>query len=129
MDNVIDEDDNDAFFAALAKARDPLALTLPQYQEGAMATAVFNRDGPMEYLIPALGAEVGELMDIFAKSSRDGTPMLYDSLKKELGDVLWMVTAIADQLDMTLEDVARTNLKKLQSRQRRGVLGGSGDNR
>ena len=52
-----------------------------------------------------------------------------DELAKELGDVLWYVAQIATELDTDLETVARENLMKLEDRQNRGVLGGSGDNR
>jgi len=50
-------------------------------------------------------------------------------LKKELGDVLWYLSAIASDLDISLEDVARTNLKKLESRLIRNKIRGTGDNR
>ena len=37
-------------------------------------------------------------------------------MKKELGDVLWYVSALARDLDITIEDVANANLKKLEER-------------
>lgn len=52
-----------------------------------------------------------------------------DSLIKELGDVLWYVAAMSEELGVTLEDVASQNIAKLQDRAARGVLQGSGDNR
>jgi NTP pyrophosphatase (non-canonical NTP hydrolase) len=52
-----------------------------------------------------------------------------DGLKKELGDVLWYLAALASDLGVTLEEVAAGNVAKLRSRAERGVLGGSGDNR
>jgi hypothetical protein len=39
------------------------------------------------------------------------------------------VAVLADYLDLSLEDIAAANLAKLASRQGRGVLRGSGDNR
>ncbi len=50
-------------------------------------------------------------------------------LIKELGDVLWYVAAMSEELGVTLGDVAATNIVKLQDRAARGVLGGSGDDR
>jgi NTP pyrophosphatase (non-canonical NTP hydrolase) len=50
-------------------------------------------------------------------------------MSKELGDVLWYVAQLASELELELDDVASENLQKLFSRQRRGVLSGSGDNR
>ena len=51
------------------------------------------------------------------------------AMSKELGDVLWYVAQIATELGLELEDVAQANLDKLRSRQVRGVLSGSGDER
>jgi len=48
---------------------------------------------------------------------------------KELGDVLWYVAQLASELGLDLDRVAEANLEKLLSRQRRGVLSGSGDDR
>ena len=43
--------------------------------------------------------------------------------------MLWYVAQLASELGLELEDIARENLEKLFSRQRRGVLSGSGDDR
>ena len=51
------------------------------------------------------------------------------AMSKELGDVLWYVTQLASELGLELEDIARENLEKLFSRQRLGMLSGSGDDR
>jgi NTP pyrophosphatase (non-canonical NTP hydrolase) len=51
------------------------------------------------------------------------------AMSKELGDVLWYVAQIATELDLDLDEIAAENLEKLLSRQRRGVLSGSGDDR
>ena len=64
---------------------------------------------------------------------RDHNGVLTETLKqemiKELGDVLWYLTALALELDVNLEDVAKSNVKKLTDRKTRGVLKGDGDNR
>jgi NTP pyrophosphatase (non-canonical NTP hydrolase) len=86
------------------------------------------------YIYPLLGlaGEVGEIHEKFKKVLRDGTLLTKDALedfKKELGDVLWYVTALGDDFGFDLEDIAIGNVTKLESRAKRGVLGGSGDNR
>ena len=43
--------------------------------------------------------------------------------------MLWYLAVLADYLDLSLDDIATGNLAKLASRQSRGLLGGSGDNR
>ena len=52
-----------------------------------------------------------------------------EEIKKELGDVLWYVSAVAFDFSISLGEVAKTNIAKLASRKERGVLQGSGDNR
>jgi NTP pyrophosphatase (non-canonical NTP hydrolase) len=87
----------------------------------------------MAYLFLKLNGEAGEAGEKYAKLIRDkgGKGDLNDRAEvlKELGDVLWYVAMLADELDASLEEVAKTNLAKLKDRQDRGVLGGSGDNR
>jgi NTP pyrophosphatase (non-canonical NTP hydrolase) len=51
------------------------------------------------------------------------------AIAKELGDVLWYVAQVATELGLDLDEIASQNLDKLLSRQRRGVLSGSGDDR
>ena len=47
----------------------------------------------------------------------------------ELGDVLWYISAIARDLNVTLADVAQYNIAKLASRANRNKLQGDGDTR
>lgn len=54
---------------------------------------------------------------------------LRKAIKKEMGDVLWMLSQTAALIGITLEKVARENIAKLTDRQQRGVIVGEGDNR
>lgn len=116
-------------------------MELNEYQKLALQTAVY----PAEYkiLYPALGmnGEAGEVADKVKKVIRDtivlkdcnGTIVLPKDksieLAKEVGDVLWCCATLAKDLGFSLEEIAQMNVDKLQSRQNRGKLGGSGDNR
>lgn len=81
------------------------------------------------YPLMAMCGEAGEAAEKVKKAWRDGTPLDRVDLVKELGDVLWYITAAARDIGFTLEDVARINIEKLRSRRDRGTLAGSGDNR
>ena len=50
-------------------------------------------------------------------------------LAKELGDVLWYVSQLASEFGLSLDSIADRNIEKLRSRQVRGKLQGSGDER
>jgi NTP pyrophosphatase (non-canonical NTP hydrolase) len=67
------------------------------------------------------------------KAIRDDGGLVTDerreAIAKELGDVLWYVAQVASELGLELDEIAQVNLAKLLSRQRRGVLAGSGDDR
>jgi NTP pyrophosphatase (non-canonical NTP hydrolase) len=80
-----------------------------------------------------LAGEAGEVAEHAKKAIRDDggavSPQRRAAIAKELGDVLWYVTQLASELELELEEIARENLEKLFSRQRRGVLSGSGDER
>lgn len=57
------------------------------------------------------------------------TPKRRELLIKEIGDVLWYLSAACNELDTTLSQVALTNLWKLKDRTDRNALRGSGDER
>lgn len=50
-------------------------------------------------------------------------------IQKECGDILWQLAGLCTVMGWSLEDIARMNLKKLASRQKRGKIDGDGDNR
>lgn len=84
-----------------------------------------------DYALFNLGAEVGEVLSLEAKLIRDGGSIdeYRAKLKKELGDVLWHVAAIALDNGMTLEEVAVENINKLANRQKNNTIQGNGDDR
>ena len=52
----------------------------------------------------------------------------YD-LEKELGDCMWALARLVDDLDLDLEQIVELNIAKLEDRLARGKIRGSGDNR
>ena len=71
-------------------------------------------------VIPLLGlvGEVGALLSEYKKLLRDGEihRSFRDEVAEELGDVLWYVANVADKFDLDLEEIAVTNLGKVQRR-------------
>ncbi len=108
-------------------------MTLNEYQEKALETAVYPQQFKIIYPALGLSGEAGEVADKVKKVIRDNRCEFDDSHKKEiakeLGDVLWYVATFAHDIGYSLEDIAEMNNEKLSSRKERGMLGGSGDNR
>lgn len=95
-----------------------------------------------------LNGEAGELAEHVGKAMRDDgycrpvnegedivgfldglTPERRELIIKEVGDNLWYLSAICNELDITLSEAAITNIRKLADRQARDKLQGSGDER
>jgi NTP pyrophosphatase (non-canonical NTP hydrolase) len=105
-------------------------LTFKEYQTRSQAVRLESaRANSIVYPMFGLIGEVGEISEKLKKILRDGKELDLENMKKELGDVLWYLTALAEDFALTLEDIAYTNVNKLESRAQRGVISGSGDNR
>ena len=76
-----------------------------------------------------LVGEAGEVAEKVKKLIRDNTKVNRDDIIKELGDVAFYLTALANHFDGSLEEVLVVNMDKLDGREKRGTLRGSGDNR
>lgn len=73
-----------------------------------------------------LAGECGEVCDKLKKALWHKVPYELEDMKKELGDVLWYVTALASDHGFKLSDVAQTNVEKLKKRYPRGFQPGGG---
>ncbi|MGH2833253.1 MAG: nucleoside triphosphate pyrophosphohydrolase family protein [Solirubrobacteraceae bacterium] len=108
-------------------------MELAEYQRLSRRTAQYPREAWLVYPALGLAGEAGEVAEHAKKAIRDDngevTPERLAAITKELGDVLWYVAQLASELDLELDEIAEQNLAKLLSRQQRGVLSGSGDDR
>jgi NTP pyrophosphatase (non-canonical NTP hydrolase) len=110
-------------------------MTFDDYQKQAITTNLAKQDQLQELMqqVLGLGDEAGEVLAIFKKWIRDGgadiTKLDTKNVAKELGDILWYIAVVAHDLDISFDDIATANIEKLRSRQQRGVLAGSGDDR
>jgi NTP pyrophosphatase (non-canonical NTP hydrolase) len=109
-------------------------MLLSAYQRLSRRTATYPGAGE-NIVYPTLGlaGEAGEVAEKVKKLLRDDGGVLSEerraALSAELGDVLWYVAQVATEAGLELEEIAQANLDKLISRQERGVLSGSGDQR
>lgn len=66
----------------------------------------------------ALGvaSEAGEVVDLIKQYTFHGHDLDRDALTKELGDVLWYLSQIAEWADIPFENVAKQNIQTLEKR-------------
>ncbi len=104
-------------------------MELEEYQDQATKTNIYSQDdwGMIALALGVVG-EAGEVADKMKKMLRDCVDNT-EQVADELGDVLWYISQLAPRIGYNLEDIASRNLEKLQSRQERNVIGGSGDDR
>ena len=96
-------------------------MNFDEYQDAASVTALYpNRLNNLEYPTLGLAGEAGEVANIVKKIQRDFGGEMTDEtrakLKDELGDVLWYISACADELGLSLKEIAEFNVEKLAKR-------------
>ncbi len=108
-------------------------MDLQKYQTEAVQTAVYNEKYKVLYPALLLSEEAGEVAGKISKMLRDNngklTKEIRENLIKEMGDCLWALAALAEDLNTSLTDVAIANLNKLKDRAKREVIHGEGDER
>ena len=76
-----------------------------------------------------LVGEAGEVAEKIKKLIRDNSRYANEEIMKELGDVVFYATALANIYGRGLQEVLELNIQKLDDRQKRNKLRGNGDNR
>jgi NTP pyrophosphatase (non-canonical NTP hydrolase) len=104
------------------------------YQKKSRKTAGYPDIGhPVIYPTLGLVNEAGEVAGKIKKVFRDKDGQINnetrEALRAELGDVLWYLAQVATELDLTLDEIAESNIAKLYDRLERGKIRGDGDNR
>jgi len=89
-------------------------VTLDEFQADAMATTpnALQGDDRLNFFAHALAEEFGEVYKLLSKYLRNGKPIDPAIVADELGDVLDVITVLADTLGLKMDDIARANMRK-----------------
>lgn len=112
------------------------------YQGFTPTTAAYPAQHAFSYLVPALVEEAGEVAGKYAKMVRKhGTADPYEiddpavweefcvNMQKEMGDLMWMISEIHNNLELDMTTTLIVNRDKLIDRQNRNTIVGEGDDR
>jgi len=106
-------------------SNDPLRF-YSQFVEDKVFTK--GRERLVENTLGLVG-ESGEVAEKIKKLFRDKGKFSDEDVLKELGDVLFYVVALSNIFGGNLKKTMEMNMAKLDDREQRGKLKGSGDNR
>lgn len=108
-------------------------ISFQEYQNLAEKYMPTTSCPPLAYLAMSLNGEAGEVAEKIKRVYRgdeEAKSIEYNlSIAKELGDVLWNIANIATLLDLSLDNIARINIEKMEKRYKEGKLKGTGDDR
>ncbi len=106
-------------------------MDMNTYQELALRTSNAELSLAQRLTNGALGlsGESGEVADVLKKHLFHNHPLDREKLCKELGDVMWYIAMLAQTLDLSLEEVAQTNVDKLKARYPEGFSSERSQNR
>ena len=103
-------------------------LDMKSYQAEAQKTSIYGVNHAVIYPALGLAGEAGEVANKVKKMLRDGD-FDRNAVAAELGDCLWYIAALSRDLNISMAEIAMSNLEKLMQRKANGTIKGSGDNR
>ena len=109
-------------------------MNFTDYQTKSRGTAKYPVIGhgviyPALGLVNEAGEVAGKIKKVFRDKDGEISAETREALKAELGDVLWYISQVATELDLSLDEIAEANIAKLLDRLERGKIKGDGDNR
>ena len=100
----------------MKKDKDLISCT--EYQEFAGMGILPAADGknPLCHFAMGLCGESGEVCDAIKKRVFHGRDIPDEHIKEELGDVLWYVANLCNQLGCSIDELMKANMLKLKKR-------------
>lgn len=94
---------------------------LEEYQDWVRENVYGDDFGvPLLIMSNAFGGEAGELMNVIKKVYRDDKGVVTKARKQdiisELGDNIWYIAAICNEIGVTLDEVIENNIQKINER-------------
>lgn len=112
-------------------------MNLNDYQAKAVETAIYPEKGTgsklaLSYVALGAGNEAGEVQGKIKKYLRGDAELTKEKrleILDEVGDTLWYLASVVEELGFDFSVAAERNIEKLLDRKERGVLKGNGDTR
>lgn len=86
-----------------------------EYQEKANRTLLGNEQVLTNCAL-GLAGESGQVVNLVKNYTFRGSELDKDELTKEMGDVLWYLSQVAEWADIPFDDIAKRNIQSLEKR-------------
>lgn len=96
-------------------------MNFDDYQAAARSTRDPLNQNLIVYPALGLGGESGEVLEVIKKGLRPGGFIDVKKVVLEMGDVLWYLSALADDLGTDLTTIAQLNIEKLAERHGKSI--------
>ncbi|AEV95128.1 nucleoside triphosphate pyrophosphohydrolase family protein [Pediococcus claussenii] len=90
-------------------------MNFNEYQEKANRTLLGNEQVLTNCAL-GLAGESGQVVNLVKNYTFRGSELDKDELTKEMGDVLWYLSQVAEWADIPFDDIARRNIQSLEKR-------------
>ncbi|AVK63200.1 nucleotide pyrophosphohydrolase [Lactobacillus sp. CBA3606] len=77
---------------------------------------LYGNEQVLTNLSLGLASETGQVVDLVKKYTFHGKSLNKDQLTKQMGDVLWYLSQVAEWADIPFDDVAQQNIAKLNQK-------------
>lgn len=104
-------------------------MDFKEYESFVEEMRVFPKAHKIIYPALGLAGESGEAVEKVKKWLRGDRELDKEGLLKEMGDVLYYLTALAHDVGYSLKDVMEMNVTKLSKRKKEDKIKGNGDER
>ncbi|KRM74067.1 nucleoside triphosphate pyrophosphohydrolase family protein [Secundilactobacillus collinoides] len=90
-------------------------MNFNDYQQAANRT-LYGSEQVLTNCALGLSSETGEVVDLVKQYTFQGKDLDRDTLTKEMGDVLWYLSQVAEWANIPFDDVAKDNIERLNER-------------
>ncbi len=90
-------------------------MTDVQYLESAKRT-LSSKEDILGHMIVGLSTEAGELLDALKKHKYYGRPLDVQNVKEEIGDCMWYLVQLCEEVGYSLDEAKVDNIAKLKKR-------------
>ncbi|WP_036480316.1 nucleoside triphosphate pyrophosphohydrolase family protein [Myxosarcina sp. GI1] len=106
-------------------------MDFKDYQQQALLTSSQpdSKEKAIAIWCMGLAGETGEAIDYLKKVVAHGHQLDKNKIALELGDILWYLAVLAEELDLDLEAIATKNIEKLKARYPQGFSSENSINR